>query len=134
MVLNPFGRITKRVWVQLPFSFPEVEIYTDELTIMPNHIHGIIWISDVGATEPVARSTSGGQKPNALEVIVGQYKSRVTKQVNQLRRQLGASGWQRNYYDRIIRNDKELQVIRKYIIENPLRWADEKDKGLPEFY
>ncbi len=134
MALNPFGRIAKRVWVQLPVSFPEVEIYSDELVIMPNHIHGIIWIYDVGATDPVARRTSGRQKPNILGVTVGQYKSRVTKQVNQLREKPGTSVWQRNYYDRIIRNDKELQAIREYIIDNPLRWADEKDKELPKSY
>ncbi len=38
--------------------------------------------------------------------------------------------WQRNYYDRIIRNEKELDKIKKYIFENPLKW--ELDKNNPE--
>ncbi len=38
--------------------------------------------------------------------------------------------WQRNYYDRIIRNEKELDKIRKYIFENPLKW--ELDRNNPE--
>ena len=38
--------------------------------------------------------------------------------------------WQKNYYDRIIRNEKELDKIRKYIFENPLKW--ELDKNNPK--
>ena len=31
--------------------------------------------------------------------------------------------WQRNYYERIIRDESELALIRKYIAENPVKWA-----------
>jgi putative transposase len=35
--------------------------------------------------------------------------------------------WQRNYYEHIIRNDVELNLIREYIINNPLKWDLDKD-------
>lgn len=35
--------------------------------------------------------------------------------------------WQRNYYERIIRNENELNVIRQYIINNPLNWQADND-------
>jgi REP element-mobilizing transposase RayT len=34
----------------------------------------------------------------------------------------GVPVWQRNYYERIIRNDEELARARRYIEENPMRW------------
>jgi len=43
--------------------------------------------------------------------------------------------WQRNYYEHIVRNDRALSAIRRYIIANPLRWALDRDnaaRGLPE--
>ncbi|OGO26167.1 MAG: hypothetical protein A2136_08355 [Chloroflexi bacterium RBG_16_54_11] len=38
--------------------------------------------------------------------------------------------WQCNYYDRIIRDDKELDRIRLYIIENPRLWAEDPENLL----
>jgi REP element-mobilizing transposase RayT len=84
----------------------------------------------IGATNPVARISSSEPNPKTLGAIVGQYKSRVTKQINHLRETPGGPIWQRNYYDRIIRNDKELQAIRKYIADNPLQWEDDHGKGV----
>ena len=38
----------------------------------------------------------------------------------------GTPVWQRNYIDRIIKNDEELNRFRKYIIENPMKWNLDK--------
>jgi putative transposase len=38
-----------------------------------------------------------------------------------------AKFWQRNYYEHIIRNEKELHTIRRYIHDNPARWALDRD-------
>jgi len=35
----------------------------------------------------------------------------------------GATIWHRNYYEHIIRNDDVLNRIRRYILDNPARWA-----------
>ena len=50
------------------------------------------------------------------------FKSAVTKQINIIRGIQGVSVWQRNYYDRIIRNEDELINIREYIGNNPTQW------------
>ncbi len=34
----------------------------------------------------------------------------------------GGRVWQRNYYEHIIRNERALNAIRRYIIDNPWRW------------
>ncbi len=39
----------------------------------------------------------------------------------------GQQVWQRNYYDRIIRNDNELNRIRQYILDNPRRWDEDPE-------
>ena len=55
MVLNRLGLMAREEMLRLPSTYPHLEIFDDELIIMPNHIHAIIWIAGVGATEPVAR-------------------------------------------------------------------------------
>jgi len=53
-------------------------------------------------------------------------KSTITKQINALQNDFFFS-WQKSYYDRIIRNEDELQRIRQYISENPLKWEENKN-------
>lgn len=65
--------------------------------------------------------------PGSLGVIVRSFKSAVTKRINELRRTPGAPVWQRNYYERIIRNDRELSRIRQYIADNPMKWDLDRD-------
>jgi len=60
--------------------------------------------------------------PQSIGAIIGQFKSAVTRQINALRNAPGAPVWQRNYYEHIIRNEQALNAIRRYIVENPLRW------------
>ncbi|MEA3362485.1 MAG: transposase [Thermodesulfobacteriota bacterium] len=35
--------------------------------------------------------------------------------------------WQRNYYERVIRNENELYQIRKYIHDNPMQWETDDE-------
>lgn len=125
MILNSYGIIAFDEMYKLSQTYPQLLIYSDEVIIMPNHIHAILWIREVGATETVAQKATDGIIPGSLGAIVGQYKSRVTKSINRLRRTPGKEIWQRNYFDRIIRNDKELLAIKKYIIDNPLQWSED---------
>jgi len=57
-----------------------------------------------------------------LPEIVRQFKSFSSRKINQLRGTPGHPVWQRNYHDRIIRNDRELRQYREYIINNPMNW------------
>ena len=134
MELNTYGLFAHKEWFHTAAANLHVELHEDELIIMPNHIHGIIWITEVGATVPVARQTKSGLDSCSLGAIIGQYKSRTTKYINKLRKNSGQSIWQRNYYDRIIRNQKELQSIRKYIENNPLQWEVDQGKTTDCFF
>ena len=60
--------------------------------------------------------------------IVAYFKYQSTKLINESQETPGAKVWQRNYYDRIIRDEKELQNIRDYIVNNVLVWAFETER------
>ncbi|MCK5138789.1 MAG: transposase, partial [Thermodesulfovibrionia bacterium] len=47
------------------------------------------------------------------------FKSATTKQINEMRHTSGRLVWQRNYYEHIIRDERDLNKIREYIINNP---------------
>ncbi|MBI5660656.1 MAG: transposase [Ignavibacterium album] len=111
IVLNDYGKLVKDNLINLNKRFESCEL--DYFIIMPNHIH-IIFIID---------NTSN--KKNSLPDIIKAFKSITTIELH--RRGLKNFKWQRSYYDRIIRNEKELYYIRQYIEQNPLRWELEKD-------
>ena len=125
----------------------------DEFVVMPNHVHGIIWIREVkrvGAQQPRdqsradisdrARSHTTGvvaaplqpfalaQRPvvsGSLAAIVRAFKSATAKRINNSRGTPGTHVWQRNYYERVIRTERELLGIRQYILDNPRNWAED---------
>ena len=87
---------------------------------MPNHIHGIIFIiRTVGAIHepPLHRVGATHELPlryrqkMLLPKVVGYFKMNTAKQINQILNQTGQPFWQRNYYEHIIRNEKELKRI-----------------------
>ena len=136
MILNDTGKIARDQWFKTAELRPYVKLYEDEFVIMPNHIHGIVWIEDenVGAlrrnAQPRAEQRSaptGTVAPRSLGAIVRAYKSAVTHAVNAAENQRGAVLWQRNYYDHIIWNDQELNNIGWYILNNPRNWQLDRD-------
>ncbi|GIV57081.1 MAG: hypothetical protein KatS3mg040_1849 [Candidatus Kapaibacterium sp.] len=141
MQVNAVGEVVCAEWFRTAQIRPYVRLYDDEFVVMPNHIHGIIWIinDDVGATRRVAPTRRvahrvgathrvaptdppRGPASGSIGAIVGQFKSITTKRINALRGTPGAPVWQRNYYEHIIRTEDALQRIREYIATNPLRW------------
>jgi REP element-mobilizing transposase RayT len=58
-----------------------------------------------------------------LASFIAGFKSVTTKRINEHRGTPGAPVWQRNYYERIVRDDVALHHIRQYIINNPARWT-----------
>lgn len=134
MILNKFGNVVEEEWMQTKEIRKNVDL--DYYVIMPNHLHGIIIIEqsiDVGATWRVAPKEEDGaiQRiaptkqtliPNSLGSIIGQFKSSVTKRLREISGNSDLKIWQRNYYEHIIRNEIDLQNIRKYITLNPLKW------------
>ena len=62
-----------------------------------------------------------------LSKVIGYLKMNAAKHINQLRNTPGIPVWQRNYYERVIRNDRELQSIQQYIVDNPAIWQEDEN-------
>ena len=125
MKLNHFGAIVRKYWQAIPDHFPYVEL--DTFVIMPNHIHGILWI--IKSPNQTHQSCEFG-KPikGSIPSIVRAFKAVVTKDINKISQLKNTSlVWQRNYYEQIIRDDRMLLNIREYIVNNPLNWQQDSD-------
>ena len=127
--LNAFGVIAHDEWFNTAIIRPYVQLNADEFLVMPDHIHGIIHIEpDVGAQRRCAPTTAPPSvrdvTPCSLGAIVRAFKSITTRRIKALRRTPGDAVWQRNYHDRVVRDEDELNRILLYISGNPARWAD----------
>lgn len=120
MVLNELGLIVNKCWNEIPIHLPNTEL--DYYVIMPNHLHGIIIIN---STVKTRHASSLQIRQITLSDVVGSFKSAVTKHIHQIN--YPNFSWQTRFYDRIIRNEKELFNIRKYKEQNPLKWEYEKN-------
>ena len=135
MQLNPLGKLVEKCWLTISTHFPQARL--DEFAIMPNHLHGIILLSTGEAsadnaptlpTNPISADASPlhpmGTKPRSIGAIIQNFKSISTRLANSLYFNPGSKLWHRNYFDHIIRNERELNDIRQYILE-----AISKTKG-----
>ena len=137
VTLNGFGQIAYDNWMKLAERFPNVTL--DVFQIMPNHMHGIIILNDVGATLAVAQQAdiraratlavtqhadirAGASPAPTIGDIVGAYKSLVANDCLNVFKKSIESGvtsvyetmgklWQRNYHEHIIRNEESYQKI-----------------------
>lgn len=143
MILNEAGRMTLKWWNELPNKFPKVVL--GEFIVMPNHFHGIIFIVDnVGAdlrvrpddenkSKQMGKHVDSPLRPNApLSQMIQWFKTMTTNEyirgVKQLNwKPFAGKLWQRDYYEHIIRNEKELQQKTDYILDNPSMWEDDKE-------
>ena len=123
MVLNDMGRIVFQAWEWLGTRYNHVLL--GEWIIMPNHLHGIIVIDDCRGGSRTAPTEC---KP--LGRLIGAFKTISTKQINQFRDNAGCPVWQRNYYERVIRNEVELSRANEYIVNNPMKWESDRENPL----
>jgi putative transposase len=124
--LSDSGMIVKAEWLRTAQLRSDVEL--DEFIIMPNHMHAIIALCRGASRRAPTREGFGKPVAGSLPTIVRLFKSSSARRINELRRTPGAPVWQRNYYEHVIRDQKELERIRDYIRLNPTRWpADEEN-------
>lgn len=149
---NYFGEMANKYWYEIPEHFPFVKL--GQFVVMPNHIHGIVIIDkndgddnrnnmDNGdnvetqnfaslpsppSPSPSSSSPSstknkfGPQSQNLASIIRG-FKIGVTKNARKINSDFA---WQPRFYDHIIRNEKSLNRINEYIINNPANWMKDK--------
>lgn len=110
MQLNVYGKIVEAEWKRTTRVRSNVEI--DDFSIMPDHFHGILIIENDEADEREDHWQSG-----CLGAIIGRFKEQCTKRIRKAG--MPSFAWQRSFYDHVIRNEKDLERIRKYIRENP---------------
>jgi putative transposase len=140
--LNDAGKMVCKVWEQLSESYSSIDV--DVSLVMPNHFHGIV-VLDVGAgpracpllEKPKEGHPQGGAPTLSLPDIIHRFKSLTTAQYRKGVLQNGwvpfpGRLWQRNYYEHVIRNDGDLNHIRKYIVDNPLKWDSDENNPMNE--
>jgi len=113
------GKIAFKFWEEIPKHYPFVVL--EEFVIMPNHIHGILFFNRPDKTD-WTKNKFGVQSQN-LGAVIRAYKSSVKRYANQ---NDIAFEWQARFHDHIIRNEKERQAIKDYIISNPQNWKEDK--------
>lgn len=120
MYRNRPGDIVAASWLWLAEQYSYVLL--DEWVVMPDHLHGIIVIT--GSAPPGAGTSRDDVGPYNARItppgpLVGAFKTISTKQFNLLRRTLAVPLWQRNNYQRIMRDTAALQRVRASIAANP---------------
>jgi putative transposase len=141
MQFNDAGRIIQIMWNEIPIHFPLVEL--DEYVVMPNHFHGLFSIrpSELSAGRKLAPAFStlapsmavASSAPTEFSCVapaVGQilrrFKSMSAIAVNKSLGRSSQALWQRNYWERVVRNEKELHGMQEYIVNNPRQWELDK--------
>jgi REP element-mobilizing transposase RayT len=136
--LNVAGKIANECWLEIPEHFPNVILH--EYIVMPNHIHGIIELTEIVGAKNFSLHQHSPHHTGANDFspllipfvspsrtigsIVRGFKIGVTKWMRQ--NTDFETVWQRNYHEHIIRNEQSYQTISDYIINNPAKWADDK--------
>lgn len=117
--MTEIGKIAYDYWMDIPNHYPFVII--DEFVIMPNHIHGILYLNPTDKTEWTPNKF-GPQSQNLGAIIRG-FKSSVKRYANLNNIDFE---WQSRYHDRIIRDNGEYYAIKNYIINNPTNWIKDE--------
>jgi len=132
MQMNELGTCVSDCWewLSVRYSFIELDVWT----LMPNHLHGILILDPRrrGASRFALEEGEGGSRtaPTTIKPLgrlIGAFKTVSTKRINAIRDTPGAVLWQRNFWERVIRNMDELNRIREYISLNPRRWLLDRE-------
>ena len=128
-ICSELGRIVKEEWQRVERLRANVQM--DLFVVMPNHLHGLVFIGDSGPSEdappnsPRAVSRSQTLQAGSLGAIIGQFKIAVTRQAKSQHLHPQHKIWQRNYHEHIVRSEQSLNELRQYIMTNPARWRED---------
>lgn len=101
--LTPLGESVKAEWLGLPNYYPQIKVLA--LTVMPDHLHGILFV-----TEP-------------LPVHLGKVMNGFKTGCNRAARGLGLSVplWEQGYTDGVLQGKGQLDRWKAYLLDNPRR-------------
>jgi REP element-mobilizing transposase RayT len=113
VTLNNLGELVQDAWLTTELLRPGV--FLDEFIVMPNHMHAVVHLPrGENITATLSRD---------LYRLVGGFKAGVTSAAREMRSDPDLQVWKKRFYDRIVRNDREMERIREYIRANPERWG-----------
>lgn len=123
--LSEIGKIVEFEWFKTPGIRKEIEL--GKFVIMSNHMHAIVniknnYYADENFFEENPLENKFKMKPRSLSSFIAGFKSTIAKRINDFKNTPESTIWQRNFYDHIIRNDREYENICNYIQNNPLNW------------
>jgi len=118
MILNDYAKIAEKVFIDLPQHYKNCMI--DEYIFMPNHFHAIIIIDNAMIVGTGLKPVPTG-KIHWLSEMVRWFKTFSSRNINNSQNDF-TFAWQRSFFDVIIKNDEQLEKIRQYIIDNPMKW------------
>lgn len=132
-MLGTLGEIAQQEWLRTGRIRDEVQL--DKFAIMPNHLHAILFFLPTrmaGGHEQVGGPYDSGvgahghaplERPaRSLGSMVAQHKGAVTRRARVLNGDPDFRVWQRNDYDRVLRDEAELNALRPFSRQNPLGW------------
>ena len=124
LVLGDAGRIVAEEWTRTADIRTEIE--TDAFVVMPDHFHGILWINQVAEHHTPIAGAYGNTPPlrspsHTIGAAVRAFKAAATGRIRESADRPDLIVWQRNYYEGVVRDDRQLNALRDYIETNPLR-------------
>ena len=129
MILNEAGRMVEEEWIKTGHLRSYLDIHP--YVVMPNHFHAIVIIhkaipqketADTARRVPTVERKFGGLIEDSLSSIMGSFKSAVTKRIHENGKDNKEPVWQSRFYDHVIRNNHEYELISRYIYHNPGLW------------
>ena len=147
MMLNELGEIIKEEWEKTPLIRTNISL--GAYIIMPDHFHAILHI-DQQITKKEDYIPNQFKSPSqTIGAIIRGFKGATTIRIKKLNsNSTGESQfaptpttqfaptkptqftltkiWQRNYFEKIVRDQRAYDNITQYIIDNPKKWEIKK--------
>ena len=99
----------------------------NQFVIMPNHVHFIATIFKEDHDFKIPENGLAPLVPNSISSFVNRFKGRLKKWCNE--NNFESFEWQARFHDRIIRNEKEYDLITNYILNNIKNWELDSEKS-----
>jgi putative transposase len=122
---TPIGKIAHQYWLEIPNHFPFVIL--DEIVIMPDHVHGLLYFNKPDYQYRIPHPNQFGPQSQNLASVIRGYKAAVKKYatINNI-----PFLWQSLYHNHVVRTNRELQAIQRYIQNNSIKWIEKANQNL----